>query len=195
MKYLTVIMITLALSIPARADILIFKTKTSGQQLDVANKIVEKKSERGYLVLNADMSNSDSVTISEADYLHYEKKGASKTQFTQILDTDDVEIMLVNFGKSNKKMILRWFDQPTGSYTVVYGTATSKDLGGFNRFVATSVLGSGVWRQVDFRTGSGPVRLTLDIKATRVANLQSKTVQDVIGEYEQLLETQGYSAE
>jgi hypothetical protein len=195
MKQLTVIMIMFALSVSARADILIFKTSTSGQQLDIANKVTGTEREQGYLIINADLSNPDGVTISEADYLHYQTKGAEKNQFTQLLDVNNVDMILVNSGKSNKKMTLRWFDEPTGTYTVVYGVATSKDIGGFNRFAASSSGGHSVWRQVDFRTGSGSVRLSLDIKATRIANTQGKSVQDVISEYEQMLQLKGYSAE
>jgi hypothetical protein len=62
-------------------------------------------------------------------------------------------------------------------------------------FRSSSVRGSSVWRQVDFRTGAGSVKLTLDIKSTKAANAQSKSVETVIGEFEQKLTTLGYSAE
>ena len=185
----------LSLALSANADILVFKTSTSGQQLDVENKVLSKKSEHGYLVINADLSNPDSALVNEADYLHYEKKGTAKSQFTQLLDTNDVEIIIVNFSKTSKKMVLRWFDQSTGSYSVVYGTATSKDIGGIIRYTPVSLLGNSVWRQVDFRTGSGSVKLTMDKLSTKNANLQGTSVQDVVSSFEQILQTQGYSAE
>jgi hypothetical protein len=196
MKRLTVIMVILAFCLPARAEILIFQTSTKGRQLDVASKIVEKKSERGYLVIDVDLSNTDSVTINEALYLHYETKAGSKIQYTTILNTDNVELILVNYGK-NKAMVVRWFDDDTGTYTVVYGTATMKTIGtGLQRYTASTLSGNSVWRQVDYRTGSGTVKLKLDSKATNLANnTPGTTVETVIEAYSLILQTKGYSSE
>ena len=196
MKRLTVITVILALCLPARAEILVFQTSTSGKQLDVENKIVEKKSERGYFVIEADLSNPDSVTISDALFLHYEQKAGNKVQYTTILNTDYMELILVNSGK-NKQMVLRWFDNDTGTYTVVNGTAAMKTIGAdLQRYTASSLSGSSVWRQVDFRTGSGSVKLKLDAKATNLANnTEGITVEAIIEAYSQVLETKGYSSE
>ena len=74
MRYMIAIIVALAFCLPARAEILVFKTSTSGQQFDVANKIVEKKKESGYLVIDADLANPDSVVVNTVYYLHYETK-------------------------------------------------------------------------------------------------------------------------
>jgi hypothetical protein len=90
-------------------------------------------------------------------------------------------------------MVIRWFDDPTGTYTVVCGTATLKDIGGLLRYTAVSVSGNSVWRELDFRTGSGGIRLRLDIKATRLN--QGKSAADITAEYENMLTAKGYSPE
>lgn len=192
MRYLITIIVALAFCLPAQAEMLIFKTATKGQQLDVANKVVEKKKEGGYLVINADLSNTSSVTVSEVQYLHYEIKAGIKVQYTTM--PRDVEIILVDYGKS-KKMVLRYFDETTGTYIVVNGNALLKDIGGIQRYVAGGLSGNSVWRQVDFRTGSGSTRLGIDIKATQTANIQHKAVENIIEEYSQTLTVKGYSAE
>jgi hypothetical protein len=192
MRYLIAIIVTLAFCLPARAEILIFKTATNGQQLDVASKVVEKKKESGYLVINADLSNTNSITVNEAQYLHYETKTGIKMQYTTI--PSDVEIIIVDYGKG-KKMVLRCFDATTGTYIAINGNASLKDIGGIQRYAAGSLKGNCVWRQVDFRTGSGSTRLALDIKATKAANTGGKTIENIIEEYSQALIAKGYSAE
>jgi hypothetical protein len=192
MRYLITIIVALAFCLPAQADILVLKTATGGQQLDIATKAIEKKKEGGYFVINADLSNADNITVSEVQYLHYETKEGIKTQNTTI--PSDVEIIMVNYGKG-KKMILRCFDGLTGTYIAVSGSASLKDIGGIQRYIAGSLKGSSVWRQVDFRTGSGATKLAIDIRATKAANTQQKTVSDVIEEYSQMLAAKGYSAE
>jgi hypothetical protein len=187
-------MVAIAFCLPAQAEILIFQTTTSGQQFGVENRIVEKKSERGYFVIDADLSNPDSIIINEAYHLHYELKAKAKTQYTTILDRENIELILVDNGKS-KTTVLRWFDDPTGTYTVVYGTATLKDIGGLQRYAASSSSGNIVWREQDFRTGSGSIKLKLDINATKTANLQDKSAIQVIDEYEQMLIAKGYTAD
>jgi hypothetical protein len=194
MKRFIAIMITLAFCLPAQAEILIFKTATTGQQFDIENKLLERKKEGGYFVIDADLSNPDSVSVNEAYHLHYETRAGNKIQYTTILG--DVEVILIDAGKG-KKMVLRYFDEPTGTYMVVYGTATLKDIGSLRRYVAGSLSGHDVWRQQDFRTGSGSIRLRLDINASRTANTTpGKTAMQIIDEYEQTLETtKGYIPE
>jgi hypothetical protein len=193
MRCLITITLILAFCSPVQAEILAFKTSTSGQQLDVATKIIEKKKEGGYLVINANLSNTANITVSEAQYLHYETKAGRKIQNTTI--PSDMEIILVDNGKS-KKMILRCFDGTTGTYIVVNGSAVLKDIGGIQRYTAGSLSGSSVWQQVDFRTGSGSTKLSIDIKTTQLANTQNKTVSQVIQSYETTLEqTKGYTPE
>lgn len=193
MRYLIAIIVTLALCLPVQAEILVFKTATIGQQFDVANKVVEQKKESGYLVINADLSNPNSVTISETQFLHYETKTGRKIQYTTL--PSDAELILVDHGKG-KKMILRFFDDTTGTYMVLYGNAFLKDIGGLSRFIAIGLSGNDVWRQQDYMTGSGSIRMTLDLKATRLANIQSTTVTQLIENYEQILEqTKGYIPE
>ena len=194
MRHLIVIIVAFAFCLSAQAETLIFQTTTGGQQFKVADKIVEKKSERGYLVINADLANPDSVTVNEAQYLHYEKRGSDKIQYTTLLNSNNVELILVDIGKG-KKMVLRWFDDPTGTYTVVYGTAALKDIGGLQRYVSSSLSGNSVWREIDYRTGSGSIKLKLDAKATVAANTQGMTVEEIINSYEQELEAKGYIAE
>jgi hypothetical protein len=195
MKTLFILALLVAFCLPASAELLVFQTITTGQQFDVENKIVEKKNERGYLVINADLSNTSSVIVSEAYHLHYEKKAGVKIQYTTILNAADVELILVDFGK-NKKMVLRWFDDPTGTYTVVQGTAAIKDIGGLLRYAPGSGSGCSVWREQDYRTGSGNVKFKLDLTATKLANAQARTVEQIIDEYEQILEqTKGYTSE
>jgi hypothetical protein len=107
----------------------------------------------------------------------------------------DMEIILVDNGKG-KKMTLRCFDETTGTYMVVYGNASVKDMGGIQRYAASSLSGSSVWRQVDYRTGSGSIKLKLDIKATKLANTTpGKTIAQIIEGYSLTLVTKGYSAE
>jgi hypothetical protein len=193
MRYLISIMVAFAFCVPVRAEILIFKTSTGGQQFDVANKVVEQKKESGYLVINADLSNPNSVTVSETQFLHYETKTGRKIQYTTL--PSGAELILVDYNKS-KKMILRLFDDTTGTYMVLNGNASLKDIGGLSRFIATGLSGNDVWQQQDYMTGSGSIRMTLDLKATKSANIQSKTVTQLIESYEQLLEqTKGYIPE
>ncbi len=192
MKRIIAIMITLAFCLPARADILIFQTATSGQQIRVSDNIVESKKERGYLVIDADLSNPDAVVVNEAHHLHYELNEGEKIQYTTILTDDEVEIILIDFG-NNKKMILRYFDVSEGIYETAYGTAKLTDIGGPVRYTARSLTGHSVWKQPDYKTGSGKIRLRLDVKATKEANEQSKTAIQLIESYEEMLqETKGY---
>ena len=193
MRYLIATIVTMALCLPTQAEILIFKTATVGQQLDVSNKVVEKKKESGYLVINADLSNTNNITVSEAQYLIYGINAGMKAQNTTM--PSDVQIIMVDSGKG-KKMILRCFDATTGTYIVVNGNASSKDIGsGIPRYVAGSLSGDSVWQQADFRTGYGSFKLALDLKATMTANAQSKTVVSVIGEYSTALSNKGYLGE
>jgi hypothetical protein len=195
MKHLIVIMVTMAFCLPAQAEILIFKTATIGQQLDAANKVVEKKKEGGYLVINADLSNQSNITISEAQHLYYEKKASGPTQNTAIMEADEVEMILADYGKA-KKMTLRYFDTDNGIYKTAFGNTKLKDIGnGILRYVPSSLSGASVWKEPDFRTGSGTFKLILDIKATKTANIQSKTVVTIIEEYSQALAAKGYIAE
>jgi hypothetical protein len=193
MRYLVSIIVALSFCVPVRAEILIFKTSTGGQQFDVANNIVEKKKESGYLVINADLSNPNNVTVSETQYLHYETKTGRKIQYTTL--PSEAELILVDYGKG-KKMVLRFFDDTTGTYMVLYGNASLKDIGGLSRYIAIGLSGNNVWRQQDYMTGSGGIRMILDFKATQLANIQSKTVTQLIENYEQILEqTKGYIPE
>lgn len=193
MRYIVSIIVAFAFCVPVRAEILIFKASISGQQFDVANNIVEKKKESGYLVINADLSHTNSVTVSETQYLHYETKAGRKIQYTTL--PSDAELILVDHGKG-KNMIMRFFDDTTGTYMVLYGNASLKNIGGLSRYVAIGFNGNDVWRQQDYMTGSGIVRMTLDLKATKLANIQSKTVTQLIESYGQILEqTKGYIPE
>jgi DNA-binding beta-propeller fold protein YncE len=95
-----------------------------------------------------------------------------------------------------KKMILRFFDDTAGTYMVLSGNASLKDIGGLSRFIAIGLSGNDVWQQQDYMTGSGSIRMMLDLKATKSANIQSKTVTQLIESYEQILEqTKGYIPE
>ena len=193
MRYFISIMVAFAFCVPVRAEILIFKTSIGGQQFDVANNVVEVKKESGYLVINADLSNPNSVTISETQFLHYETKTGRKIQYTTL--PSDAELILVDYGRG-KKMILRFFDDTTGTYMVLSGNASLKDIGGLSRFTAIGLSGNDVWQQQDYMTGSGSIRMTLDLKATRLSNIQSTTVTQLIENYEQILEqTKGYIPE
>jgi hypothetical protein len=138
------------------------------------------------------MSNSDSIVVSAAYFLHYTKQGTSKTQYTTILNPDNMGIILADSGKS-KVMLIRWFDDPTGTYTVVSGKAKLKDIGGFLRYVVLSAKGNSVWREIDFRTGSGGLKLRLDIKATVLQ--QGNPAADIAAEYENMLKAKGYNLE
>jgi hypothetical protein len=141
------------------------------------------------------MSNPDSIVISEAYHLHYAKKGSSKIQYTTILNPDNMEIVMADSGKS-KNMFIRWFDDvnnPTVTYTVVNGTAKLKDIGGLLRYTAASASGKSVWRDLDFRTGSGGLKLRLDIKATVLR--QGNSAADITAEYENILAVKGYNPE
>ena len=191
MKRITLIVAVLAFCLPVRAEILIFKTSITGQQFEAEGNIVEQKKENGYFVINTDLSNTSGVTISEAYHLHYETRSGNKIQYTSILDTAGVEIILIDNGKA-KKMVLRYFDESAGKYMVLYGTAASKDIGGLQRYVPSSLSGHAVWREVDFKTGSGIVKFKLDLAATKLANTQARTAIDILDEYEQMLETKGY---
>jgi hypothetical protein len=78
---------------------------------------------------------------------------------------------------------------------VVYGDAKLKDIGGIYRYVG-NIGGNNVWREQDYRTGSGGIKLSLDIKATKLANIPpGKTITRVIEEYSLMLINKGYSAE
>jgi hypothetical protein len=192
MRYMIAIIVTFAFCLPARAEILIFQTSTSGQQFLVADKIIEKKSERGYLVIDADLANPDSVVVNTVYHLHYETKAGKKVQYTTI--PGDVELIMITYNKG-KKIILRYFDETTGTYMVVYGNASLKDIGGIQRYVG-NMSGNSVWREQDYRTGSGGIKLNLDIKATKLANTTpGKTITQIIEGYSQTLITKGYSAE
>lgn len=193
MRYLISIIVAFAFCVPVRAEILIFKTSIGGQQFDVANNVVEVKKESGYLVINADLSDPNSVTVSETQFLHYETKTGRKIQYTTL--PSDAELILANYGKG-KKMILRFFDDTTGTYMVLSGNASLKDIGGLSRFIAIGLSGNDVWQQQDYMTGSGSIRMMLDLKATKSANIQSETVTQLIENYEQILEqTKGYIPE
>ena len=192
MKYVIVLTLMVALSLPVQAETLVFKTVISGQQLNVENKVGEKIKERGYLIIDADMSDSDSIVVNAAYFLHYVKQGTSKTQYTTILNPDNIDIILAESGKG-KVMLIRWFDDPTGTYTVVSGSAKLKDIGGFLRYVASSVKGNSVWREIDFRTGSGGLKLRLDIKATVLQ--QGNPAANIAAEYENMLQAKGYNPE
>lgn len=193
MRYMIAIIVALAFCLPAHAELLVFKTSTSGQQLDVTNKVVETKKESGYLVIDAALANPDSIVVNTVYYLHYETKSGRKIQYTTI--PGDVELVVVTDSKGKKKMILRSFDGDTGAYMVVYGSVSLKDIGGISRYVG-NLSGNGVWIEPDFRTGSGSIKINLDIKATKLANTTpGKTITQIIEGYSQTLITKGYSAE
>ncbi|MGA2070650.1 MAG: hypothetical protein ABSG97_04810, partial [Sedimentisphaerales bacterium] len=62
--------------------------------------------------------------------------------------------------------------------------------------IAIGLSGNDVWQQQDYMTGSGSIRMMLDLKATKSANIQSETVTQLIENYEQILEqTKGYIPE
>ena len=191
MRYIIAIIVALAFCLPARAEILVFKTSTKGQQLDVANKIAETKKESGYLVIDADLANPDSVVVNTVYCLHYETKAGHKIQYTTI--PGNVEIIMVAYGKG-KMMLLRSFDNTTGAYMVVCGKASSKDIGGIWRYVG-NLSGNSVWIEPDFRTGSGSIKLSLDTKATKLANTTGQTITQIIEGYSTMLITKGYNAE
>ena len=195
MRYLITIAVILSFCLSANAEILVFKTTISGQQFYTATKVVEKKTENGYLVINADLSNTNNVTVSEAQHLHYEKKAGSSIQNTTILEAGEIEIILADYGNA-KKMTLRYFDTDKGVYETAFGNTKLKDIGnGVMRYVPSSLSGHGVWKEPDFRTGSGAFKLMLDLKATQAANTKSKTVINIIDAYSQALEAKGYVAE
>ncbi|MBN2019430.1 MAG: hypothetical protein JW749_04325 [Sedimentisphaerales bacterium] len=189
MKHVTLILLALAFCLPAQAEILVFKTTTSGQQFDVGNNLISSKKEGGYLVINADLSNPDNIVVSEAQHLHYEKWAGNPTQNTTLVN--DVEILLIDTNKG-KQMLLRCFDDTTRRYMVSYGKASLKDIGNIQRYIAGSLKGNDVWKLLDFKTGSANIKLRLDLKATKNANIEGKTVSEIIGEYEELLEQKGY---
>jgi len=196
MKKLIIVTLALAFCLPAYAELLIFQTTTTGNQLNVENAGIEKKRERGYLVIDADLSNSDAVVVNEAYHLRYETRDEIKIQYTTFFDPENVELILVNQGAgSSKKMMIRCFDETTGTYTVAFGTATIKDIGGLQRYTASSVSGSAVWRELDFRTGSASFKLRLNMAATKLANTEGKTAEEVLEEYEIALTAKGYNPE
>jgi len=91
---------------------------------------------------------------------------------------------------------MRCFDSETGTYIVLTGTASLKDIGGIQRYVAAGMSGNSIWQQVDYFTGSCNMKLALDLKATKLANIQSQSVTQIITNYSQILEqTKGYTAE
>jgi hypothetical protein len=192
MKYAVILTLAIAFYLPVYAETLIFQTSTIGQQLNVENKTGEKINEGGYLIIDADLSNPASIVVNAAYYLHYTKKGLSKTQYTTILNPENMEMVLADSGRS-KIMFIRWFDDPTGTYTVVSGTATLKDIGGLLRYTAGSASGNSVWREIDFRTGSGSLKLRLDIKAT--ISRQGNPAANIAAEYENMLKAKGYNPE
>jgi hypothetical protein len=195
MKNLGVLVMVFALCLPAGAEVLVFQTSTSGQQLDIPNQVVSKKSDRGYLVLDVDMSNLASIIVNEAYHLTYGKTAGAKTQSTIILDPQNVEMILAANNGSSVKMVLRWFDNPTGTYTVVSGSAKSTDIGGIQQTIAKSATGSSVWRLLDYMTGSSSISLKLDATDTKLANTQNQMALDVLESLSQLLESKGYRAD
>ncbi len=196
MKKVIVIMAVLACSLPVEAEILVFATSTSGQQFDIPGKKLEAKAEHGYMVLDVSLADVNNIVVNGAYHLHYEKKAGVKVQNTTIFDSNDVELTLVDLGKT-KRMVLQYFDSEDEAYKVVYGTARLTTIGGgLQRYVPGSLSGHGVWKQQDFRTGSGQLVLRLSITATRTANDQHASATDIIDAYEQTLLTKsGYSPE
>jgi hypothetical protein len=193
MKKLTIFALALAFCLPAQAELLVFKTSTIGQQFEITRNLIERKNERGYLVIDADLSNPDSIIVNDVYHLHYENKAGIKSQYTT--HVENMEILLIASGAS-KKMLLRYFDESIRIYQIVYGTASVKDIGsGTLRTLASSLTGHAVWREPDYITGSGSFKLRLDTKATRNANIAGKTITQVIDEYTQMLVLKGYSNE
>ena len=189
MRRLILTVIALAFCLPAQAETLIFKTYIRGEQFNIENDIVERKKELGYLVMDVDLSDTNNVIINEAYHLHCEKKGREKTQYTTVLNIDEMELALLDYKRNTKKMVLRIFDDLTGTYQNVYGTAKIRKLGkttDLRRYIATSLKGHCVWREQGFRTGSGYFVLRLDTRATMLANDQSQNIQTIIEGYEQL---------
>lgn len=182
----------LAMCLPVSAEILIYKVTSTGQQLDVSNQDAENKSDHGYMVLDADLSNPAEVLINEAYYLSYVSKAGVKTQSTLILDPQNVELIVNAHDGSKSKMILRWFDSPTGTYTVAAGTAKSTDIGGDVQLIASSAKGSSVWRLQGYMTGNSSISLKLDSTNTKSANTQGKSALDVLESLSQYLDSKGY---
>jgi hypothetical protein len=194
MKTVIVLSVALAFCLPANAVVLVFRTATSGQQLNISTQVIGKKSDHGYLVLDVDMSIPASAVVNEAYYLTYESNNGIKTQSTIILDPLNVELIMAS-NNNKMKMILRWFDDPTGTYTVVSGNAKNTDIGGIKETVATSAKGDSVWRLQDFMTGYGSISLKLDKNETKSANTQSKTAIDTVEELSQSLISKGYRSD
>ena len=56
-------------------------------------------------------------------------------------------------------------------------------------------MGNCVWRELDFRTGSGSIRVWVNITATKAANVSIRLAESIIEGYSQALVKQGYNAE
>ena len=195
MRNLVVLTVTLAFCLPVNAELLVFKTITTGQQLNTQTQVVEKKNEQGFLVLNVDMANPAGIIVNEAYHLTYATKSKVKIQATTILNPQNVELILAPNNGKNAKMILRWFDDPTGTYAVVSGTVKKTDIGGLYRSIALSASGNIVWRLQDYMTGYGSISLKLDTADTKASNTKGMTAIDTVETLSQYLVSKGYRSD
>ena len=200
MKKLLMLLIVLALSLPAYAadpDILVYKITMTGRQFDPQG--IEKEKARGYLVLAVDASemsnlqNGETLGYVDDRLIFYGKEGRQKLQWTVVPQRVETEWTYFQPGKKKGTMYLTLIvenEQDSAAYgkvrRIFIGTGKPKPriptkLKGYGRTYYDFAFCS-LFRQT----------IKLASKRTKNANKQNKTVDDVVAELENRLERKGY---
>jgi hypothetical protein len=200
MKKLLMLLIVLALSLPAYAvdpDILVYKITMTGRQFDPEG--IEKQKVRGYLVVAVDASemsnlqNGETLWYVDDRLIFYGKEGRQKLQWTP--EPGRVETTWTYFqpGKKKGTMYLTLIlenEQDSAAYgrvrRTLIGTGKPKPriptkLKGYGRTYYDFAFCS-LFRQT----------IKLDSKRTKNANKENKTVDQVVQELENRLRRKGY---
>jgi hypothetical protein len=201
MKKLLMLLIVLALSLPAYAqtqDILVYKTTMTGPRL--AEDGVKTAKVRGYLVLECDATEISNLENGQAvptggRHILYVKDGRKKWRSTE---PQDGTMYYFKPGKKKGTMFLRhWYDYDLGTHegvmrSEVYGRVRRTLIGTGKPKPRIPTKLKGNVEVTDDWFGACRLTIKLDSKRTKNANKEDKTVDQVVQALQNRLERKGY---
>jgi hypothetical protein len=191
MKTLAILFVTLAvLCVPSYGYILVYNMSGSYKTLDTAVESLYSSSFKGYLVMNVNDVNG---AIEQSTAIMYGKNAGGGKVYTTISDVVYVS------GQYGQFMDIELYVE-NGFDTVMIGKVKTMDIGG-NLFtgVGTSLKGnmlfyedSYLFDDSQYLTGSGTSSLSLNSSRTKAANTNGDAFDDIVSEYQTLLDNKGY---
>jgi hypothetical protein len=179
MKKLVMLLVVLALCMPAYGYILVYKLTMSGTRADLETSddtwLLKKDSGCAYLVL--DVNDTNENALNGVQCVDYYTQGCNKLYEIETGGGNFTQTILP--GHPPKKNIVRVDIDLTGTTGLLLGTVSSTDIGTLTEDdppihlkvdVATSLKGVCVNDTPDDRIGYGTLSGTLDSKWTKTAN-------------------------